>query len=151
MRAVVLLVAIAAVAACATTVQAQPRSGVDACLAAATPETRRDCIGAESGPCIEEPAGQTTGGIVQCVMREKDSWEAQVRLLTVRLRARETPTQLAQLDAMLAAYGPWLQARCGYAGSIYEGGSLSRVVAALCIRDTTAQLAIDLLERFDEL
>ncbi|MGD9814692.1 MAG: lysozyme inhibitor LprI family protein [Hyphomonadaceae bacterium] len=151
MRAILLLFAIAAIAACATTSQAQPRSGVDACLAAATPETRRDCIGAESGPCIEEPFGSTTGGMVQCVMREKESWEAQVRLLTLRLRARETPTQLAQLDAMLAAYGPWLQARCGYAGSIYEGGSLSRVVAALCIRDTTAQLAIDLLERFDDL
>ncbi len=66
-----------------------------------------------------------------------------------RARAQESPTQVAQLDRMLQLYEPWLNARCSYSASINEGGSMSRIVAAACVRNMTADLAIDMLERFD--
>lgn len=152
MRILALLFAFATITACTTPAAAQDsHDPVATCLAnAAEPEDRRACIGEVSAQCIDEPGGETTGGMVNCFSRERDLWSAQVATLTERLRARESPAQLRQLDAMLAAHETWMQERCSYSASIFEGGSLARAVAAACLRTTTAELALDLLERFDE-
>jgi Lysozyme inhibitor LprI len=152
MRLVALIFALFTASACATPVAAQDTDDlVASCLAnAAEPEDRRACIGVASARCIDEPGGETTGGMVICFSRERDLWSAQVTTLTERLRARESPTQLRQLDAMLATHETWVQDRCSYSASIFEGGSLARAIAAACLRTTTAELALDLLERFDE-
>ncbi|OQW58010.1 MAG: hypothetical protein A4S17_12140 [Proteobacteria bacterium HN_bin10] len=99
---------------------------------------------------MDEPSGASTAGMVDCLARERDLWASQVVTLTARLRARESPTQIDQLNGMLAAHEQWIRAKCHYSASIYEGGSLARVLASACWRDTTAELALDLLERFDE-
>jgi hypothetical protein len=54
------------------------------------------------------------------------------------------------LEAMLAEHERWAQARCAYAASLYEGGSLARVLRASCARDAEAELVLDLAVRFDE-
>jgi hypothetical protein len=152
MRLVALIFALLTVSACATPVAAQhAHDPVATCLAnAAEPEDRRACIGVASALCIDEPGGETTGGMVNCFSRERDLWSAQVATLTERLRARESPAQLRQLDAMFAAHETWMQAKCSYSASTFEGGSLARAIASACFRTTTAELALDLLERFDE-
>lgn len=153
MRALALLFAFAAISACATPAPANAQSALDpiaACLANAEPDTRRECIGIVTGPCIEEPGGETTAGSMLCHLRERDLWRAQVGTLTEQLRVRESTLQVQHLNAMLAAHEPWMQARCSYSALYFEGGSLARVVAAACLRTTTAELAINLLERGDE-
>lgn len=152
MRIIALLFAIVATSACATPSVAQPAPDpVALCLAsAAEPDDRRSCIGALAEPCTDEPGGETTGGMVRCLVRERELWTSQVETLTTRLRARESATQIEQLDIMLAAHEQWIRAKCHYSASIFEGGSLARVVASACMRNTTADLALDLMERFDE-
>lgn len=153
MRFISILIA-AALSAYATQARAQdqgePSNPVAACLASAQPDARRACIGVVAGPCMDEPAGFSTVGMINCFTRERDLWAAEAARLTALLRGRESPTQLAQLDAMLAAYEPWMRARCAYSASMNEGGSMARIVSAACVRTTNAELAIDLLERFDE-
>lgn len=153
MRAISLLFAIVFMSACAAParVHAETRpSAIAFCLASAAPEERRACMGIVAGPCIDAPGGETTAGSMFCHLRERDLWQAQVETLAADLRTRESPLQVAHLDAMLSAHEPWMQARCSYSALIFEGGSLARVVAAACLSTTTAELAIDLLERSDE-
>lgn len=151
-RIIALSFVLATMSACATPVAAQSASDpVASCLAdASEPENRRTCIGALSAPCMDEPSGASTAGMVDCLTRERDLWAGQVATLTARLRAQESPTQIEQLNAMLAAHEHWMRAKCHYSASIFEGGSLTRVLASACARNTTAELALDLLERFDE-
>jgi hypothetical protein len=151
-RMIALLFALATTSACATPVAAQSAPDlVASCLSGATePENRRTCIGVLSVPCVDEPSGVSTAGMVDCLVRERDLWAGQVATLTARLRAQESPTQIEQLNGMLAAHEQWIRAKCHYSASIYEGGSLAIVLASACWRDTTAELALDLLERFDE-
>lgn len=153
MRIIGLLLALTIASACATLARAQPQvasNAVASCLASTDRDARSACIGVVAGPCIEEPGGESTAGMMRCHLRERDLWRAQVDVLVTRLRARESPVQLQSLDRMLAAHEPWMQARCSYSALSFEGGSLARVIAAACLRTTTAELAIDLLERFDE-
>jgi len=147
MPIILVLIAIATLSACATFASAQAPDPVAACLASVDAGSERNCIGASAGPCIEEPSGVTTIGMIQCYGRERELWTAQVNALVADLRARESPNQVASLDAMLAAHEPWMAARCVYSALYFEGGSLARVVSAACMRNTTAELAIDLIER----
>lgn len=150
MRLIALLFAFA-LSACAASARAEveTRDPIATCLATAEPEARRSCIDIVAGPCMEDDGGATTVGMIQCLTREKDLWAAQVTALVTRARAQESSTQIAQLNTMLQLYEPWRDARCAYSASINEGGSMSRIVAAACVRNTTADLAIDMLERFD--
>lgn len=153
MRLISMLFA-AALSVCATQAGAQEQSDaanpIAACLATAEPDARRACIGIVAGPCMDEPAGFSTVGMIICYSRERDLWTAEATRLTTLLRSRESPTQIARLDAMLTAYEPWMQARCAYSASMNEGGSMAHIVAAACVRNTSAELTIDLMERFDE-
>lgn len=151
MRILALLFALSTIGACATPVAAETSTpdAVAACLSSAAPDTRRACIGVVAGPCMDGDGGVTTFGMIQCLTREQELWDAQVTTLVARARAEESPTQVAQLNTMLELYEPWLNARCSYSASINEGGSMARIVAAACVRNTTADLAIDMLERFD--
>ena len=153
MRVITLVFALAVVSACATPTHAHARAAPNAiasCLASAEPDARRDCIGIVAGPCMDEPGGESTAGSMMCHLRERDLWQAQAETLAALLRARESSLQVQHMEAMLAAHEPWMQARCSYSALYFEGGSLARVAAAGCLRTTTAELAIDLLERFDE-
>lgn len=155
MRVIAVLLAFVAVSACTTTMQAPaqaqtPPADIATCLANVEPDARNTCIGVVSGPCMELPGGETTTGVVQCFARERELWAAQVSEWAARWHASESPTQVEQLSAMLTAHDTWIRAKCAYQASIYEGGSLARVVRAACWRDTTAELALGLMARNDE-
>lgn len=140
--------------ACTTQARAQdagPASNpVTACLANAAPEARNACIGLVGEPCMNEPQGASTAGMVDCFARETEMWSGEVTRLTAQLRAQESPTQVAGLNAMLDANERWMRARCAYSGLIFEEGSLARVMTSACVRNTTAELTLDLLDRLDQ-
>jgi len=127
-----------------------PSSPVENCLATAADDeaAQRACVGQSATNCIETmPGGETTAGMVQCVQAEATQWEIVRGAAVVTLRANESATQLALLDASLAEHQRWTEARCAHEASIYEGGSLSIVIAAQCMRDAVAEHAIYLRNR----
>lgn len=127
-----------------------PLDPVAACALRALPDARRDCIGVASRPCLEADGGETTPGAVACYNREREMWELLRDAISDNLRDTESPSQGALLDAALAENRRWAAARCAYAASIYEGGSLSRVVGAACRRDAVAEFTLELMVRKDE-
>lgn len=111
----------------------------------------RACIGRISTPCLNSDEGSvTTVGMITCYQREHEQWAALRNQFTAALQAQESATQRAQLGAMLREYEGWSNARCAYGASIYEGGSLARVVAAACVNRLEGELAIDLWLRVRE-
>jgi|CXWL01.1.fsa_nt_gi hypothetical protein len=112
-------------------------------------ENVRGCIGVLSRACGETygEGGATTGALVQCAMREERVWRGLIADAAEDLRQRESPSQTALLNAALSEGERWSEVRCAFNASIYEGGSLARVVAAQCLRDTAAERALDLHER----
>lgn len=147
--AVLLCLAGCAIAPTGPTQAAESFTTIDACLASATPETRRACIGRQSAACMETEGNETTAGMVQCAQAERRVWEALRERQVATLRTSESPAQAALLDAELAEHARWASAHCAYEASIYEGGSLARVVAAGCLRDTIAEHYISLIARGD--
>lgn len=120
---------------------------VTECVLRAAPDARQACINVVAGPCLETDAGVTTAGSVACLENETRLW-AQLRdAIADNLRGAESPSQSALLDAALAEHARWVEAQCAYEASIYEGGSLARVVAAICRRDAVAEHALSLLAR----
>lgn len=121
------------------------------CLADADKEDR-DCVGTVVARCREQmgDGADTTGGAVMCADRERAAWSGVMQGAIAQLRARETPTQVAALDAALAEGERWAAARCAYAASIFEGGSLARQIHAMCARETMAERTLDLLQRLSD-
>ncbi len=133
--------------------QAQPddRALIEACLA--NPEhltTMRVCIGLVASPCLNSDDGFSTAGMMQCYGRERAVWLTVLNDAASQLRAMESPMQVQLLESALSLGEQWEQARCLYDQSIYEGGSLGRVVAMSCLLDSTALRAIDLRRRTNE-
>jgi Lysozyme inhibitor LprI len=158
MRALALICVFALQAACATAEPASARAPasdfgrLNVCLAEnALPDgDPRACIGTITRVCSEESgeaAASSTGGMVNCAWRERSAWQGIFEDSASALRVRESPSQRAALDRALAAGAQWSDARCAYDASFYEGGSLARLLAAQCTRDTMAQRTIDLYQR----
>jgi len=149
---------LAAVAACATPTataaeDAAPQSPIENCLALAGDDldAQRACIGHFATWCVENtPGGETTVGMIQCVRSEQMQWENVRGAEVNRMRAQETPSQVALLDQAITEHARWTEARCAYEASIYEGGSLSRVIAAQCVRNAVAEHALYLRNRYSE-
>jgi len=150
---------LAAVAACATPMAiaaedaAAPQSPIENCLVLATDDldAQRACIGRVATWCVENtPGGETTVGIIQCVHSEQMQWENVRAAEVAKMRAQETPSQVALLNQAITEQARWTEARCAYEASIYEGGSLSRVIAAQCLRNAAAEHALYLRNRYSE-
>jgi hypothetical protein len=130
-----------------------PGQPIEACLSAAGQDhaARRACIGVATAACIEsDDAMASTAGMVMCAQGERSQWAALSQRYATTLRARESATQNAMLDAMIAAQPQWAQTRCAYVASYYEGGSLARYLGAACMRDAEAELALDLYARLHD-
>lgn len=130
-----------------------PSSPVENCLTAARDDetAQNACIGQFASNCIETtPGGETTAGIVQCVQAERFQWENVRGAQVTALRAIESPTQIALLERGLEGHRRWAEAHCAYRASVFEGGSLSNVVAAQCMRDLVAEHTLYLRNRYSE-
>jgi hypothetical protein len=123
---------------------------IETCLSAAGQDhaARRACVGAMTNACIEgDDAMASNTGMVMCAQAERARWATLREQYAATVRARESDTQDALLDALIGAQPQWAQTRCAYAASYYEGGSLARVLGAACMRDAEADLALDLYAR----
>jgi uncharacterized protein YecT (DUF1311 family) len=122
-----------------------PSASLDACIGAAGASRvgLEACKGRVSEPCLEQPGGDTTGGAAMCFTAEARAWTAQ--LDAALTRAQADATRAGFLTQSQDAWLAWRQAECRYQASLYEGGSLARVIAASCAADLTADRAIALL------
>lgn len=104
------------------------------------------CIGLVSHACAQQAGDgrDTTSALIICANRETRVWRALLDTYAADLRETESEAQRRLLEQALTQGDAWAQARCAYDASLYEGGSLERVIAAFCVRDTMGQRAIDL-------
>ena len=121
-------------------------SVVEACVADTPPgELTPACIGAASQRCQQEPGGDTTLGIVECVMGEHAAWDAALNREYKAARAAFQGDPAA--DSLLAAQRAWIawrDAECGFQYDRYGGGSMRSIAAANCRMSMTAMRTLDL-------
>lgn len=143
--ALVFLMACLGAPAPAAAQASNPNPGLDACVAAAgaSRAALEGCKGVVAEPCIEQPGGDTTGGMIRCYSAEALAWTA---VLDAALaQARENEPRAAALGASQEAWRLWREAECRYQASMYEGGTLAGVIANSCNADLTADRAIALI------
>ncbi|MBU6374296.1 MAG: DUF1311 domain-containing protein [Alphaproteobacteria bacterium] len=128
---------------------AAERAVFEACLLKAQGEAgaAAHCVTRVAEACAAQDGGETTAGMVICDARERALWTARIEVDTARLAARHSPGQRAALASAQTAFERWRAAKCAYAASLYEGGSLARVVEARCSLETTAAWSLDLARR----
>ena len=106
------------------------------------------CIGSVSSPCMEEPGGDTTIGMIACTSRELRLWDDKLNLhygdLRAVLRLKDATNRR---EALLTAQRAWIayrDAECAQSSLLFEGGTLARVVHVGCVNQMTAERAIQL-------
>jgi uncharacterized protein YecT (DUF1311 family) len=142
-----ILAALTLLAAAPAVAQSAPPAGdldvMDKCLADAK-ETPLACLGRIQKPCLDEPGGETTGGALVCAQREQAIWDERAALSRRAVRERLSASRRGLFDAAESAWQAHRQAACAFEASIYEGGTLAKVVGADCYLRESAQHAIDL-------
>jgi uncharacterized protein YecT (DUF1311 family) len=123
----------------------QADASLDRCVAAAgaSEVALQACRGSVSEPCVEQPGGETTAGSVRCFDAEAQAWGALLDAAVAR--AARDASRASYLSSAQEAWRAWRQAECRYQASMYEGGSLARVISSSCSADLTANRAIALI------
>ncbi|WP_395644457.1 lysozyme inhibitor LprI family protein [Terricaulis sp.] len=103
------------------------------------------CKGVQADPCSETDSGSTTSGAMMCWQAEGGVWGALMDQAIARAREGATPARTQALADSQERWLAWRQSECRYQALYFEGGSLSRVIAAHCVADLTADRAIALL------
>ena len=151
-----LLIGLAAIGAARADGKADT-AAVKACLAEKT-ETPLACIGLISDPCQAKPEGQTTDGSLACVGREEAAWDA---ILNERYKAelaasKETEDGLKEMPegnwepvvaSLKEAQRAWIayrDAECSRRYNLFQSGSYRLDAHAACLRDLTAERAINI-------
>jgi uncharacterized protein YecT (DUF1311 family) len=145
LRTVVIgLVALAGTCAAAEAAPAGETGKISACLEDAKGDAARErtCIDRMAGPCMQTPEGQSTPGMVDCLMSETKAWDnilnAEYQRLLPLLKA-EAAGDVKKAQRL------WIEARdadCRVPYYFYEGGTIVKVLGAECERDHTANRAI---------
>lgn len=120
---------------------------VEACVADTPPgELTPACIGAAAKQCQQLPGGDTTIGIVECVMGEHDAWDAALNREYRETRAAHAgdDTAAASLLAAQRAWIAWRDAECAFQYDRYGGGSMRSIAAANCKMSMTAMRTLEL-------
>lgn len=114
-------------------------------------DRRMECVGQFAEACMTyREGGQTTVGMMQCSMEEAEAWDAQLNQAYQVLRNRYQGQ--AAHDAIQEAQRAWISFRdsdCAYLASVYEGGSIARIIHAGCMLDKTGHRALELIEQTD--
>jgi uncharacterized protein YecT (DUF1311 family) len=136
----------------------EPTPGSEAHLDEAATQARfarESCIGIVANPCMQTEEGSSTYGMMACIGREIDVWDAR---LNGTYKDRLAPSEDSGLDAkaeeisreqyrkMQRAWIPWRDATCEvlYSDGIPIYGSQSRVDGAYCLMQLTAEQALRL-------
>ncbi len=123
-------------------------AAVTACVTSATDRTQlAACTTVVSGPCLDQPGGDTTLGASACQMRSASAWQGALDGAYQSLLTSQSPGQIRALRVSQGAWIKWREAGCAYEASAWEGGSLAKIVMADCLAETTATRAVSLIER----
>jgi len=143
-RAIALSAVLVAAFFSAAPARADDAETIAACLQAERDAGRdqHSCIGSISDPCLNEPAGQSTVGMVDCTEKETKIWDTMLNEEYGRLMSL---LQGKAAEAVRKAERLWIEARdadCLVPYAIYEGGTIAQPTAASCRLDHTADRAL---------
>lgn len=111
------------------------------------------CIGAAADPCMAQPGGETTLGMVQCLTAETADWDKLLNHWYGRAMERAKAGDAAgdgdepTAPVLKQAQRNWIAYRdesCRYEALRYQGGSMAGVVRAGCLQELTAHQALRL-------
>ena len=111
------------------------------------------CIGAAADPCMAQPGGATTLGMVQCLTAETRDWDmllnAWYAKAMERAKAMDAAGGGAEASApvLKQAQRNWIAYRdetCRFEALRYQGGSMGGISRAGCLQDMTARQALRL-------
>lgn len=128
---------------------AAPTRANDAEMIATCLQTERDagrdahsCIGRVSDPCLNEPSGQSTVGMVQCTDKETKVWDAMLNEEYARLLGLISGVAVENVRKAQRLWVETRDADCHVAYDIFEGGTIAQPIAARCMLDHTADRAL---------
>lgn len=121
------------------------------------------CVGKSAGVCMLAPNGDTTFGMVECLVQEADYWDARLNAAytEVMAGAKAADDEAAsygmafdpQADALRDMQRAWIayrDAACLYERSTWGGGTGGGPAAASCLMSLTAAQALRLEGRSGE-
>jgi uncharacterized protein YecT (DUF1311 family) len=132
------------------------RKAIAACLerVIGQPELKQmaECIGIVADPC-PNAAGANTFTIVACHMREQKIWDGYLKQWYGEAvkRLADDPEALTALKEAERAWIAFRNAKCGYWGKRYAGGTFASVVTGDCMRVETGRRALELRAIVDDL
>ena len=106
----------------------------------------RDCIGAASRVCMEEPGGQSTIGMSECTMRENMWWDNHLNVLYQDLKSMLTEEQFVKLRDAQRNWIKYRDTKCDFEFEFWIEGTIRSIFYTSCVLDMTANRAIDLSE-----
>jgi uncharacterized protein YecT (DUF1311 family) len=144
LRTVIVSLAVLACASAAEAAPTDPPSAISTCLTAAKGDAGREraCIDTVAGPCMKKPEGQSTPGMVDCIMEETKAWDA---ILNAEYNRLLPLLKGEAAGDVKKAQRLWIEARdadCRVPYYFYDGGTIVKILGAECERNHTADRAI---------
>ena len=126
------------------------------CLMRSEGQPRSDaaaCNGRYAQACMRfRPDGETTVGMVRCVIEETEAWDNQLNAGYQVLMARyEGQSAYEELRSAQRAWITFRDADCTAAMAAWEGGSIAQIMHAQCMLDHTANRTLDLRGRIADM
>lgn len=123
---------------------------IDACVGrVGSPADHADlCMGLHIQPCAELPGGETTVGMVDCIVFETLAWDT---ILNREYKALTGKLDEEQRAALRDAQRKWIAFRdadCAFP-QVFIRGSLARPWGADCVMQHTARRALELRSFLD--
>lgn len=127
--------------------------------------TEKDCIGTASGPCMEQPGGLSTAGMVGCTNQEYDFWDGLLNESYQALMAagegwdpESVPggaPDIAPQTLLRQMQRDWIAHRdsvCMWGSRPWDGGTIVQLSYSGCMLDEVANQALRLraMQHFDE-
>ncbi|MDF1620109.1 lysozyme inhibitor LprI family protein [Pseudothioclava nitratireducens] len=138
-------------------------SVLEACLAAKSGDTRRDCIGIAANHCMQaSDAGGSNAGMGFCLGAERDDWDARLNAAYQNLLEIEealdkamaevssAPQSAPALREMQRAWIAFRDAACDYEVTQWGGGSGGSPAWSACTMRLTGEQAIELIGRLGD-
>jgi uncharacterized protein YecT (DUF1311 family) len=145
-RACAALLALVLCAASTTSAHANDSETIATCLhdERAADRDGQACVGRVADPCLDEPAGQSTFGMVECARREAKIWDDMLNDEYVRLMGHLNEKAA---DNVRNAQRAWIEMRdadCRVPYDLFDGGTMAQPIAARCMLDRTAIRALQI-------
>ena len=133
-------------------------------VAACFASDEKDCIGAAAAMCMEDEAdGETTFGMMTCLMAENHAWDVMLNVEYAKARDHATALDAAdqadfpefaiRADQVQNAQRAWIafrDANCAMAYGLWGAGSLRQIAGADCLLQMTATQTLALRDYHDQ-